>query len=74
MVKTSIHIIKNETGRSFPRHSKTPFTKWYVKGYSVATQMKKIIDAIINKKINTLNKNLKVIANRIISIDGMEYS
>ena len=69
--KAYIVLDKNKINRSFPRTSKTPFTKWYVKGYSEITKYSKIIKAIIKKKVNKLNKNLKVIANKIISIiDG----
>lgn len=59
---------RNKNNRSFPRTSKTPFTKWYVKGYSVNSDMIKIITAFNNKTINNLPKNLKTIANRIIKI------
>ena len=31
-------IYVNEKGRSFPRSSKTPFTKWYIKDYSERTK------------------------------------
>lgn len=54
------------------RNSKTPFTKWYIKGYSNLTKYAKI-DAIINDTVNKLNKNLKSIAKNIISINGKEY-
>lgn len=71
--KNYIQIIKNKTGRSFPRFSKTPFTKWYLKGYSKMTQLSKIIKAIIDGTTDKLNKNLKMEAKRIINIDGNEY-
>lgn len=64
-----IITIKNECDRSFPRNSKTPFTKWYVKGYSELTKYSKIINAIENKTIDKLNKNLKMIANKVMLID-----
>jgi hypothetical protein len=66
--KSYIKIIKNETDRHFERISKTPFTKWYLKGYSQMSQMTKIITAIINKTLNKLNKNLKLKAKKIIEI------
>ena len=71
--KSYIKINSNIKDRSFPRTSKTPFTKWYIKGYSNQTKYMKIIDAIINKSVNSLNKNLKTIAKLIISIDGKSY-
>lgn len=71
--KSYIKIIQNKTDRHFPRNSKTPFTKWYIKGYSNQTKYLSIIDAIINDKVNELNKNLKTIAKLIIVIDGIKY-
>ena len=71
--KSYIKITQNKVNRHFPRTSKTPFTKWYVKGYSNQTKYLSIIDAIINNKVNELNKNLKTIAKLIISIDGTKY-
>ena len=61
--------IRNKKDRSFPRVSKTPFTKWYVKDYSAKTGMLRIIKAIINHNTQSLNKNEKVIANRIMYIN-----
>ena len=60
-----IKKINNKKDRHFPRTAKKPFCKWYLKGYSASTRLLKIIEAIENKKVNELNKNLKVIANRI---------
>ena len=71
--KSYIKVIQNKKNRSFPRTSKTPFTKWYIKGYSNQTKYMTIIDAIINNTVDELNKNLKTIAKRIISIDGIKY-
>ena len=51
-----------------PRVSKTPFSKWYVKGYSASAAMIKIIQAIINKTTEELNKNLKTHAKNISKI------
>lgn len=65
-----VKIIQNKKNRVFPRNSKTPFTKWYVKGYANSTKFIKILNAIKNNKVNELNKNLKIIAKCIISIDG----
>jgi len=71
--RSYIKVIQNKKDRTFPRTSKTPFTKWYVKGYSNQTKYMTIIDAIINNKTDELNKNLKTIAKRIESIDDKEY-
>lgn len=66
-----ILIIKNKPDRTFPRNSKTPFTKWYIKGYSDHTKLLRIIDCILNKQLDSLNKNdlqslwEKMIANKI---------
>ncbi len=68
--KNNVVLHKNNKNRSFPRNSKTPFTKWYIKGYSESTKYAKIINAILNKKTNALNKQLKKIAMTIISIDN----
>ena len=61
-------VINNTENRHFPRTSKTPFTKWYTKGYSNYAEILKITDAIINNKIKLLDKNKQIIARRIISI------
>ena len=63
--KKNILKIKNEKDRSFPRYSKTPFTKWYIKGYSDITKFSKIVYAIISGTVNELNKNLKTLAKKI---------
>jgi hypothetical protein len=67
--KNYIKIYTNKKGRHFPRTSKVPFTKWYVKGYSIFSQKLKIICAILDGTINSLNKNLKVKAGKFLSID-----
>jgi hypothetical protein len=54
---------------SNPRVSKIPFSKWYVKSYSCYYQYKKIIEAIKNNYLQSLNKNLKVLANKIKIIE-----
>jgi len=64
-VNGSIKKIKNETGRAFPRIAKTPFKKWYLKGQSISSQLKRICNAIIEGTVNKLNKNLRLIANKI---------
>ena len=70
--KNYIKIIKNEGGRSFPRSSKTPFTKWYIKDYSNLTKCAKIIKAFLDKTISELDKNLKIIANKIIKVSKIQ--
>jgi hypothetical protein len=69
-----IIICQNKKNRSEPRESKTPFTKWYVKGYSNLTKYAKIIMAIQENKVNELNKNLKSIAHRIVSINNKKVN
>lgn len=51
--------------RSNPRVSIIPFTKWYIKGYINYNNMIIVLTCIINKTPNLLNKNLKLIYNRI---------
>ena len=46
--------------KSNPRTSKKPFTKWYVKSYSDFYKNAKMIECIRSKKLNDLNKNLKM--------------
>lgn len=60
-----IKIIKNTTDRKFPRTSKKPFSKWYLKGYSAQTKLIKILQAISNDELNQLDKNSKLIAKKI---------
>jgi hypothetical protein len=60
---------QNKKNRSFPRISKTPFSKWYIKSYSELTKYMKIINAVKTNSVNNLNKNLRVIAKNIVSID-----
>ena len=61
---------KNELGRSFPRTSKTPYTKWYIKGYIESTKYSKIFDAIANNTVDKLSKQLKKIASTILINNG----
>ena len=65
--KSYTHKTFNKKGRKFARISKKPFSKWYIKAYSDATKYKRIINAILNKEIYTLNKNEKLIAHKIIN-------
>lgn len=71
--KVNIKYCINKPNRSFPRVSKTPFTKWYVKAYSNQSKYYKIINAILNNTVNELNKNLKTLASKIVSINGKKY-
>lgn len=66
--KSYIQIVTNKTKRSFPRISKTPHTKWYVKGYSIFTSYHKILLATKNNDIESLNKNLKTLAKKFTVI------
>ena len=68
-IKKYIVIKKNAKERTFPRVSKLPFSKWYVKGYSIYTQFKKILEALKDEKTcKKLNKNDKVRIKKIIDI------
>jgi hypothetical protein len=65
---THCKLIVNEKNRSFPRNSKTAFSKWYIKGYSEITKYGQIYYAIKNNTVDKLNKNLKLTAKKIIEI------
>ena len=43
LMKYYVKIIKNETGRSFERVSKMPFSKWYIKKYSDKSKYQRIL-------------------------------
>ena len=58
-------FFKNNPNRKFQRVSLLPFSKWYVKKYHKSYNWSKIINAIITKTIENLNKNLKSKANKI---------
>lgn len=60
-----IVLVKNKKNRSFPRISKQPYSKWQIKGHTVATKYVKIIEAIENNTVNELHKNLKTLAKKI---------
>ena len=66
--KSYIKKLYNKSNRSFPRVSKTPFKKWYIKGYTINANFNEIINAILTKQIDKLNKNLKLLCKRIILI------
>ena len=65
--KNYVKIQKNKLNRNFNRTSISPFSKWYVKSYSKLNEFKKIIKAIENDKIDSLNKNLKLKAKELSS-------
>ena len=63
-----IHFIKKTNtiiGIINDRISKIPHTKWYVKSYSDFYKYASIIEALENKDLNILNKNLKLLAKQI---------
>jgi hypothetical protein len=67
--KLYIRVSQNKKNKTFPRTSKTPFSKWYVKGYSNHTKYTKILNAIYNDTIDELNKNLKTLMSKFVSIN-----
>ena len=58
-INSYIVPIINKKNRSFNRISITPFTKWYVKGYTDKYKYRKMIDAIDNNTYDNLHPNLK---------------
>lgn len=65
MIRKYVMTYNTQIGRHNPRKSKTPFTRWYVKDYSESSKYSKVINAILDKKTNELNKNLKTLSKRI---------
>lgn len=61
------HLYKNSPNRVFPRVSLIPFTKWYVKKYHKNYDLNTILTAIVENKIDELNKNLKTKASEFIN-------
>lgn len=61
------YIIKTNTIKNInnPRTSYIPFSKWYVKSYSDYYKYCKIIEAKKNNNLDSLNKNLKLLANEL---------
>jgi len=72
--KSYIKEINNKKDRFFPRISKTPFTKWYTKGYSNNSQIIRIIIALLSNTAADLPKNLKTKAKRIKKINGKKVN
>lgn len=64
------YIIKTNTIKNIsnPRTSYIPFTKWYIKSYSDYYKYCKIIEAKKNNNLESLNKNLKLLANKLTII------
>jgi len=71
-ISSYIKIHKNKLNRSFIRKAKRPHQKWSNKGYSDMSKYERVIDAILDNTINKLNKNLKVIANKILKITTID--
>lgn len=59
-----IKYTKIKKGINNERISKTPFTKWYVKGYHNKSYDDLILNAILKKDVTLLNKNLKLKYNK----------
>ncbi len=69
-ISIGINIITNEPNRFFPRNSKKSFSKRYVKSYSLSSEIKKIIDSLLNISKKELHPNLKSKAKKIIKINN----
>jgi len=64
----SINYIKKinvQIGIYNERKCKNPHCKWYIKSYAEYYKYIKIIDALLNDKVDSLNKNLKLLASEI---------
>ena len=48
-----------------PRICKNPSYKWYLKSYAEYYKYNVVIEAIINNNVDSLNKNLKLLASEI---------
>ena len=73
-MKSYIIIKKNKLDRSFSRKAKRPFSKWHLKGYSEINQYGRIIDALLTDTVDKLNKNLKLMAKRIVKIGRKKFN
>jgi len=62
---------KVDTTINKKRTCKTPFKKWYIKGYTNKSDLNKIVNFIIGF-INEINKNLKM-KSKNITIIGIDY-
>lgn len=72
--KAYIKFFKITKDRIYPRVSKKPFTKWYIKQYSISAEINKIIKAIETNCFDKLNKNLRSKANKILKINNIDCS
>lgn len=63
--KNYIKKINVQMGIFNERKCKNPHCKWYIKSYAEYYKYIKIIDALLNDKIDLLNKNLKLLASEI---------
>jgi len=68
--KYYVNVYKNELNRNFSRTSISPFSKWYIKCYSRINELRKIIKAIDENNVESLNKNLKIKAKHILLDDN----
>lgn len=64
-LKIYTEVRKYKKNDSNPRQCKTPFLKWYVKAYSNQGQITKILRAMQDDDIESLNDNLKLKAKNI---------
>ena len=67
-IEVYVKNMKDATDRSYPRVSKTPFTKWYVKDYQNISVNEKLVYAVVNNDFSKLNKNQKVLCKQITII------
>jgi hypothetical protein len=68
LYKYFIKKVYNKENRHFERISKTPFSKWNIKSYSINSENIKIINSFLNNNLNNLNKNQKCKINKIEKI------
>jgi len=66
-----IKYIKKDTSLQYKRICKTPFKKWYIKGYTHKTDMYRIVNYILGFA-NNINKNIKI-KSKNITIINIEY-
>lgn len=59
LCNTHFTIYKNDKGRSHPRVSKKVGSKWYTRSHSNESQVKRMLFAIKNNKLNELHPNDK---------------
>ena len=59
-----VTYVKIKKGLNNDRISKTPFTKWYVKGYHNKGYDNLIVESLLKKDTSLLNKNIKLKYNK----------